>query len=719
MTFAAEKAMKFRRSHLASFLSASLLILSPGFSQTLKIATANIWSGLDYRGLLTMGEYESRDVHEKRFSLLTEELKSLRPDVIALQEVNLVSKLACELAKIREYDVIYQRVNGGVKVGPVGYPSNLNEGLVILAKKELHLEFVDVWDLSAGFGIFGDAASFHFSDRNAALVGKIRVGNCDVYIANVQLSSVVPDDSTTRTVAREIVTRRKAQTERIPRAVEDCFSDAERRKKSVELLSETLRERYAGKPFVILGDFNAAPTQEEIRYFTGSGFLDAAKAVGMDDVVTWDAEKNTNVRYSVQPRDAQGNMLDTYGLLSAWYDGKSRRIDYVFLNDLFDMTDVLEVDRILDNPVDSLYASDHYGLLATIDLSRLTALNGIGESTAISTQGSKFEALPILSYDTDVGFGYGAKAFFLDFLDLTESLDLVAFNSTKGERWYRLAFSMPDFELRQGKIYPLSFDLTVDYDKYLKNNFYGVGSGSRRGDRETYTKEPLEISAVFSRGFSERFVGQIGLKYRTVRNFNYDSQGLFGSSLADINHGRSSAATLYASARFDSRDSYINPSRGQVVQAEFETGGSWLAGDYSITSTTLALQTYHVLFYPKTVFAGRLLGQIVSGTDIPVHALATMGGTRTLRGYPQDRFLDETAAVLNAEIRFPIYWRFGGIVGLDAGRVFRSPSATTLHRWAMNSVVGLRLYMDTFVVRADLGFGRETTGFYLNFGHLF
>jgi hypothetical protein len=37
----------------------------------------------------------------------------------------------------------------------------------------------------------------------------------------------------------------------------------------------------------------------------------------------------------------------------------------------------------------------------------------------------------------------------------------------------------------------------------------------------------------------------------------------------------------------------------------------------------------------------------------------------------------------------------------------------------VNSLVGLRFSMDTFVVRADLGFGKETTGFYLNFGHLF
>ncbi|MBM4162530.1 MAG: hypothetical protein FJ217_15695 [Ignavibacteria bacterium] len=96
-----------------------------------------------------------------------------------------------------------------------------------------------------------------------------------------------------------------------------------------------------------------------------------------------------------------------------------------------------------------------------------------------------------------------------------------------------------------------------------------------------------------------------------------------------------------------------------------------------------------------------------------------MGGTRTHRGYPQDRFLEKAAGVVNAEICFPIFWRFGGVFGLDAGKVFRSPSEWSFGKWSVNSVAGLRFYMDTFVVRADVGFGRETTGFYLNFGHLF
>lgn len=712
--------MRIRRSRVKRLALASLLILAPTFSQTLKFATANIWSGLDYRGILSVGEYEARAVREQRLGILVDELKSLRPDVIALQEVNPVSTLACELAKALNYDLIYQRVNGGVKLGPAGIPWNLNEGLVILARKELHLEFVDVWDLSTGFGIFGSAASFHFSDRNIALVGKIRVSNLDVYVANVLLSPAVPDDSTARFVAHEIVSRQTIPTEDRSKAVEDCFSDAQRRRKSVELLLETLRERHAGKPFVIVGDFNAAPMQEEIRYVTDTaGFLDAAKVAGMDHVVTWDAERNTNIRYSVCACDAQGSMLDAYGLLSAWYDGQSRRIDYVFLNKQFKPDDLVEAHFFLDKPKDSLFASDHYGFMAAVDFAGLCASIDSTKSSAIPPPEPQLEGLPILSYDTDVGLGYGVKAFLLNQLSLTESLDLIAFNSTKGERWYRLVFSLPDFELRQGKVYPLSFDLIVDYDKYLKNNFYGVGNASREVDRDKYTKEPLEILGVFSRGFSREFVAQLGLKYRTVRNFNYDPDKLFARSLPAINHGRSSAATFYASARYDSRDSYINPSRGQAVQAEFETGGSWLAGDYSITSTTLAFQTYHVLLYPKTVFAGRLMSQMIAGTDLPVHALATVGGTRTLRGYPQDRFLDKMRAVLNAEVRFPLSWRFGGVIGMDAGRVFASPSQLRLDRWEVNSVIGLRFYMDTFVVRADLGFGRETTSFYLNFGHLF
>jgi len=42
-----------------------------------------------------------------------------------------------------------------------------------------------------------------------------------------------------------------------------------------------------------------------------------------------------------------------------------------------------------------------------------------------------------------------------------------------------------------------------------------------------------------------------------------------------------------------------------------------------------------------------------------------------------------------------------------------------LSDWIINQVLGLRFYMDDFIVRLDVGFGSETTGIYFNFGHIF
>jgi endonuclease/exonuclease/phosphatase family metal-dependent hydrolase len=693
---------------------------SPLSAQSTRVVTANVWSGLDYLGWAKMGEYESVEVREKRFRILVDELRTLNADLIALQEVNPVSQRSREIAEELGYDYIFQRVNGGAKIGGLGLPVNLDEGLVILARKELQLRFVDVWDLGSGFGVFGDLFSFHWKERRAALIGAIHVGSAEVFVVNVHLSSAVPEDSVSRLIAQRIASLRCNDSSEVSRTVEDCFADAGNRMKSVEILLENIEKRLDDRPILLLGDFNAPPDAPEIVMLQDKGkFFDLCSGGGKEGVLTWDPERNMNTRFSVQAVDARGDTLDVYGLLSAWYDGRARRVDYLLANEAWHLADVKDVKVVLEKPKGGLFASDHYGLTAT--------LSGAGRQGEISEGGdripesaeTKLEGFPILSYDTDVGFGYGAKAFFLNFLNLRESFDLTAFNSTKGERWYRFVFSLPDFELRQGKLYDLAFDLTADYDKYLKMNYFGIGADSRWDDGETYTKEPLEIWGIFSRGFTREFVVQLGLKYRTVRNVNYEPLSLFARTAGSVNFSRSSALTFYGSARYDSRDSFINPARGSVVEVEIESGGSELSGDYSLTSAAMSIQSYNVLFYPKTVLAAKLWGRVVGGSDLPLHILCSVGGNRTLRGYPQDRFLDKAAAVLNAELRFPIYWRFGGVLGVDAGRVAGSMKRMSLARWSSNSVVGLRFLMDTFVVRADLGFGKETTGFYLNFGHLF
>ena len=98
--------------------------------------------------------------------------------------------------------------------------------------------------------------------------------------------------------------------------------------------------------------------------------------------------------------------------------------------------------------------------------------------------------------------------------------------------------------------------------------------------------------------------------------------------------------------------------------------------------------------------------------------MLSIGGTRTLRGFPQDRFLDNTSTVANAELRFPIFWVFGGVIGADFGGVnnMHSPVPDKL---VWNTVIGLRIDIGITILRADFGFSKETTGMYLNIGQMF
>jgi outer membrane protein assembly factor BamA len=322
-------------------------------------------------------------------------------------------------------------------------------------------------------------------------------------------------------------------------------------------------------------------------------------------------------------------------------------------------------------------------------------------------------------YDTDIGVGYGAKLFLLNRMKLNESFDFTLFNSSKGERWYRFVFSLPDFELRQGRTFPLAIDLTIDYDKYIHNNFFGVGNSSKFDDREYYTREPLEISLTLSRGLTPHVVAQAGARYRTIRNFNFSESSRLAASPETLNSGRVSCASVFFNLRYDTRNSFIHPSRGTVVLGEVESAPGWAPGNVAFSRFSFGHQYYSELFYPRTIFAWRFWFQSLAGKDLPVQVLLPLGGSSTLRGSPQDRYLDKTAALVNAEIRFPIFRRLGGVAGLDLGKVWHSPADVDFRNWAVNPVLGLRYSMDTFVARLDVGLGREATGLYFNFGHIF
>lgn len=334
--------------------------------------------------------------------------------------------------------------------------------------------------------------------------------------------------------------------------------------------------------------------------------------------------------------------------------------------------------------------------------------NYFAQNDSIITSEREWEIFPILNYDTDVGFGYGAKGFFYNFLNHKESFDLTIYNSTKGERWYQLIYSIPDKQRRHGKQFGFAFDFTLDYDKWTNSEFYSDAMGNEKEfSKEKYTLEPIELKAIFSGAFSKEIISELGFKYSSISCYNFDSQSYLNSlALSNTQH-----ASIVLNLKYDSRIEIINPSSGILIELKNEYAIDIINEKQSHFKNSLNIQSYFEIFYSKIILASRLI--LANMSDVSFPNKLVLGGNNTIRGLPQSRYFSDSYILINQEVRFPLFWKFGGIVGLDIGNSESTPE------WIINTIVGLRFYMDNFIVRADLGFGKETSGFYFNFGHLF
>ncbi len=183
-------------------------------------------------------------------------------------------------------------------------------------------------------------------------------------------------------------------------------------------------------------------------------------------------------------------------------------------------------------------------------------------------QKSEWEVFPIINYDTDVGFGYGAKGFFYNFFEKDESFDLIAYNSTKGERWYRIVFSIPDMQRRQGKKYDAAFDLIIDYDKWINYPYYfdSQGSFSENIIKENYIREPIEISTIVSRAFTNEVIVELGLSYKSISSYHFDLNGILQTlKPTSVQH-----LSLLLNVKLDTRTNFINPQKGILLQLSNE-----------------------------------------------------------------------------------------------------------------------------------------------------
>ena len=325
-------------------------------------------------------------------------------------------------------------------------------------------------------------------------------------------------------------------------------------------------------------------------------------------------------------------------------------------------------------------------------------------------------AFPILMYDSDIGLGFGGKGVVKNHFKKNESFDLMLFGSTKGEQTYAFVFSVPDFEIRQGIVYPIAIDVKVEFSKLLKSNYFGIGNTTEDNDHQ-FPKESEKLECTVSRGFTERLIGELGVRYirYSVYDFDPDWQTITDQTPGA---GETSLSALSAKFRYDTRDSRINPTRGFKIELKGELTVKMLNTDWSYTKGRMEFSIYRRLFHPKHILAFRLWAQHVQG-EAPYLELSQIGNGWTARGYKAGRFLDNAMALTSVEYRFPIYRKLGGALFVDAGRVWPDIWKFNMRDWYSNVGWGLRYYLANFVTRFDMGISREGTRIFFNFGHVF
>lgn len=336
-----------------------------------------------------------------------------------------------------------------------------------------------------------------------------------------------------------------------------------------------------------------------------------------------------------------------------------------------------------------------------------------GAQAAAPDTAVRFFAVPLLTYSNDTRLGFGAAGI-LTFRG-NPLRSSVTFGLLYTQRKQFLLYFPYQWFSPQGRwrVYG-----EAGWYRYLYQ-YFGLGNAYPDDFIETYTAQYPRLRLTVARHLNARQL--VGLRY------NLDVYRIISSSTGSeidkkvvygAEGGRSSGfgpVWLY-----DSRDNQFYPRQGWLTEAA-------LLGEYRLTGSDFRFLRFSLdatRYWPlgrKMVLASQVVAQFTGG-KAPFFNLSQLGGTKRLRGYPDGKYRDKHLLLAQAEWRFPLFWRFKGVLFAASGAVFGTPGEPL--RWRPEGGGGLRFEFDKkqqIHLRLDYGIGDgpKNSGFYLTFGEAF
>jgi outer membrane protein assembly factor BamA len=321
-------------------------------------------------------------------------------------------------------------------------------------------------------------------------------------------------------------------------------------------------------------------------------------------------------------------------------------------------------------------------------------------------------ALPAITYDSDLGFQYGALAEFFNYGDgskYPEFLDHTyteISHYTKGSGIYRMMFESNHLIKGVQSITDLSYlpdeaynfygfngydayynkewmDNDLSSPPYRSRMFYRMKRNLFRFKNDFQGKlagEHIKWSAGFA--FQDFIVGSVDIdKLNSGKDIKlpsvYAQPGLFEryQNLGLISHNEADGGwvnTVKAGLTWDSRDNRPNPMKGIWTEIGIEAAPKFLGNDWTFSRLYIIHRQYFTLVEKNLSFVYRLGYQTTLSGDVPFFyqsqvitsrltgALSEgLGGSKTLRGVLRNRVIGDGFVMGNVELRWkPLYFRF-------------------------------------------------------------
>jgi outer membrane protein assembly factor BamA len=253
------------------------------------------------------------------------------------------------------------------------------------------------------------------------------------------------------------------------------------------------------------------------------------------------------------------------------------------------------------------------------------------------------------------------------------------------------------------------------------DKFWGLGAKAKEADLENYTFSQMYLQTRLLKKITNRIY--VGMQYEVQKLFKVDyKQGGLIEQQDVLGRQGYLASGAGISLVWDNRNHAFVPNKGLFAEVYLSRFDKSLGSDFNYTNLRLNAKQFLPVFNAQNVIALELLAQFNYG-DVPLRSLATIGGNNSMRGYYSGRYRDKNALTFQAEYRFPIWRRFGGVVFGATGDVANKPENFQLNSFKFAYGAGLRFAInrkEKLNMRVDYGLTADgNNGFYLQLTEAF